>query len=181
MKNAIILHGWDSSPNLFWFPWLKENLEKRGYKVWAPQLPNPQKADLKDWVPFVLQNGKFDEETVIFSHSAGGPLAIAVIEKLETPIKQAVLVAGWIEPLNKNEPEVILQKQYDWEKIKNNCKDFNFIHSDNDPWGCNDKMGYKMWEKIGGKLLLLRGEGHFGSTSFNQPYKEFPFLLKLID
>ncbi len=180
MKNAIILHGWDSSPDFFWFPWLKQDLEKRGYKVWAPQLPHPKEADLKYWVPFVLENGHFDEETVIISHSAGGPLAIAIIEKLQTSIKKAVLVAGWIEPLKKGEPEVILQDSYNFEKIRKNCKEFIFIHSDNDPWGCNDKMGEIMRNKIGGKLIVLKGEGHFGSSTFNQPYKEFPLLLELI-
>ena len=32
-----------------------------------------------------------------------------------------------------------------------------------------------------GKLIIMKGEGHMGSDKFRQPYKEFPFLLKLID
>jgi hypothetical protein len=39
-----------------------------------------------------------------------------------------------------------------------------------------------MLDKIGkGKLIVMKGEGHMGSDTFKQPYKEFPFLLKLID
>ena len=65
-------------------------------------------------------------------------------------------------------------------KIKSNVKDIIFINSDNDPWGCDDKEGYYMFENIGGTLIVRHGEGHMGSNDFNQPYKEFPLLEKLI-
>ncbi|MEK7577324.1 MAG: hypothetical protein AAB492_01730 [Patescibacteria group bacterium] len=30
-------------------------------------------------------------------------------------------------------------------------------------------------------MIIRHGEGHMGSDSFKQPYKEFPFLVKLIE
>jgi hypothetical protein len=36
-----------------------------------------------------------------------------------------------------------------------------------------------MFEHLGG-TLIINNEGHMGSDSFHQPYKAFPFLLKLI-
>jgi hypothetical protein len=45
--------------------------------------------------------------------------------------------------------------------------------------GCDDKQGKIMREKLGGELIVLH-EGHMGSTTYNQPYKEFPLLLDLI-
>ena len=75
----------------------------------------------------------------------------------------------------------ILQKKYDWEKIKAHCQEFIFINSDNDPWGADDKQGKEMWEKLGGRLVLWQGEGHMGSMKYNQPYLEFPFLVSLVD
>lgn len=102
------------------------------------------------------------------------------LENLDAQINSVILVAGFSEPLDED-PEPILQRNYDWQKIKKNCKNFYFINSDNDPWGCDDKAGRKMFDKLGGDLIIRHGEGHMGSDSFNQPYKEFPLVLKLIE
>lgn len=71
MKNAIILHGSGDSPESFWIPWLKSELEKHGYEVWAPLLPDADNPDINKWLPFVMENGKFNNDTIIIGHSAG--------------------------------------------------------------------------------------------------------------
>ena len=57
MKNAIILHGTGGTPDSFWFPWLKQELEKREYKVWVPQLPNTEDPTLEKSLPVVMRGG----------------------------------------------------------------------------------------------------------------------------
>jgi hypothetical protein len=37
-----------------------------------------------------------------------------------------------------------------------------------------------MFDKLGGTLIIKSGEGHMGSDSFNQPYKEFPLIITLV-
>lgn len=180
MKNAMIFHGTSGNPDKFWIPWLKDMLEKDGYEVWVPQLPEPDTPDLKIQLPFVLKNGKFNSETVIIGHSAGNPLIISVLEKIDIRIKGAVLVAGFIKNLTKVNKDAILQDKYDFEKIKNNVENLFFINSDNDPWGCDDKAGREMFDKLGGTLVIRHGDGHMGSDRFNQPYKTFPLLHKII-
>lgn len=46
-KQALILQGWYQKPNSNWYPWLKKELEKRGYKVFLPDLPTMH-TDLPD-------------------------------------------------------------------------------------------------------------------------------------
>jgi len=179
MRNAVILHGTSDSPDSYWIPWLKAELQKKGYKVWAPQLPDANRPNLGTQLPFVLEGGHFGEETVLVGHSAGCPLILSVLEKLDVKVKEAVLVAGYSAPLPHGAS--ILQPSYDWEGIKSRCGDFVFINSDDDPWGCDDKQGRIMFDHLGGTQVILHGEGHMGSSRFNQPYKEFPLLLKLID
>jgi len=180
LKNAAIFHGTGGNKDSFWHPWLKNELEGRGYKVWLPSLPNPDIADLKEWLPFVLDNGEYNKETVLVGHSSGAPLILSILENIETPIKQVILVGGYCEQLSAHK-SLTLQEKYDWNKIRRNCKEFIFINSDDDPWGCNDTHGRKMFDKLGGAQIILHRQGHMGSEKFNQPYKKFPLLLKLID
>lgn len=177
MTNVILLHGRNCTTELFWYSYIKKNcMEKKNYEVWAPELPNNSEAKLEEWLPFILKNGKFNEETIIIGHSAGATVILSVLENLNIKIKQAILVAGFVELKGSN----ITKKDYEWAKIKNNVKEIIFINSNNDPYGCTDVQGKKMFDNLGGKLIILDGEGHMGSISYDQPYKEFPFLLNLI-
>ncbi len=183
MRNAIIFHGSSETPSSFWYPSIGKFLENQGYEVWVPQLPEPNHGipELKVQLPFILENGKFNEETTIVGHSAGCPLTLSVLENINTKIHRAVLVAGYARPLRGlPESEPILQKEYNWEKIKQNVRDIYFINSDNDPWKCNDKEGYYIFQHLGGTLIIRHGEGHMGSHKFNQPYSKFPLLEKLL-
>lgn len=180
MKKAIILHGTGDNENSYWLPWLKLELEAEGYSVFLPSMPEPDKADLTIWTPFLQENAVFDEETVIITHSAGGPLALNILNKIDTPIKKLVMVAGFVNPIpGLAEDDPVYPKNIDWKKVKNNCKEFYFINSDNDPWGCDHNQGEFMRQKLGGTLIVKTGEGHFGSNSFNQPYKKFPLIKHL--
>ena len=68
MKNAIILQGAGETQESFWLPYVKDNLEKLGYDVWLPQLPDNDNPNINKTLPFVLKNGKFTEDTVIIAH-----------------------------------------------------------------------------------------------------------------
>ncbi len=180
MKNAIILHGTGTQNTSFWFPWLKEALEAHDYSVWLPQLPNDARPNLKEWLPFVLQNGTFTPETILVGHSAGSQLILSILENLPIQIKQAVLVSGYAQGLRlhaaTDEPAPL-----DWNKMKNKTKQLTFINSDNDPWECDATQGRIMLGHLGGVLIIPKGEGHMGSDTYKQPYKEFPLLLKQLD
>lgn len=179
MKNAIILHGTGDKNTDFWFPYLKKNLEEKGYEVWLPQLPNAENPNIQDWLTFVLENGKFTDETVLIGHSAGSQLILSILEKITVQISQAILVSGYAESLRVR-AGVEERAYFDWEKMKRNVQDIIFINSDNDPWECDDTQGRIMLDKLGGTQIIRKGEGHMGSTTYNQPYKEFPLLVKLI-
>lgn len=177
MKNVVILHGTSETKDSFWFPWLTAELEKKGYTVSLPALPDADTPNIKKWLPVALQE-TYTEETVLIGHSAGCPLMLSVLENIPVKIAQAIFVAAYFEPVNPIKD--ILQSSYEWEKITLHMKDSIIINSDNDPWQCDDKQALKLFGHIGGNLILRHGEGHMGSDMYHQPYKEFPFLLKLI-
>ncbi len=179
-KNAIILHGTGDRNDLFWFPFIKNILEEKKYEVWLPQLPNADIPTLKDWLPFIL-NGNFNNNTILIGHSAGAQLILSILENIDGQIKQAVLVSGYSKLLRTTVDEPKNETEPNWEKIKGKAKQFVFINSDNDPWGCTDKEGRIMMDRLGGILVIPKGEGHMGSTTHQQPYKEHPLVAKLLD
>lgn len=182
MKNAIIFHGTGCTPNSYWFPRTKTFLEGLGYEVWVPQLPDADKPMLDKWLPVAL-SGKYNEETIIMGHSAGGPLVLSVLENINVTIHKAILVAGFARQLrcDKDNPQPILQPEYNWDKIKKAAKDIIYINSQDDPWTIDHEEGLYMWQKSGGTLICREGEGHMGSDSFHQPYTSFPLLEKLLE
>src|SRR5258707_431567 len=97
MKNVVILHGTGETKESFWFPWLTKQLEKKGYHVSIPQLPNTDHPDLANWLPVALQE-TYTPETVLIGHSAGGPLQLSVLENINVKIKQAIVVSGYARP-----------------------------------------------------------------------------------
>ena len=63
-KRVFIIHGWDGHPNEGWFPWLKQGLEARGFEVFVPQLPEPEKPRIYNWIPKIQEVvGMPDEQT----------------------------------------------------------------------------------------------------------------------
>jgi len=105
---------------------------------------------------------------------------VSLLERTDVEIHKAVLVAGFIEDIGHGVAPLI-QDEYGWDKIKNNCKNFVYINSDNDPYDCNDKQGRIFLDNLGGTQVIVSGEGHFGTSEFNQPYPKFPLLTKLIE
>lgn len=54
----------------------------------------------------------------------------------------------------------MVRNSYDWDIIKNNCSNFIVLNSDNDPWGCDDKVGMELSEHLDGKFILMKDQGH---------------------
>jgi predicted alpha/beta hydrolase family esterase len=180
MKNAIILHGTGTRNDQFWYPYLKEQLEGMGYEVWLPQLPNDEHPNLTEWLPFILSNGTFTEETVLIGHSAGSQVILSVLEHIPVTVKQAILVSGYAKLLRQEADGEKNVKEPDWDAIRPKAEEFIFINSDNDPWGCDDAQGKTMADHLGGRLIV-RHDGHMGSDTYHQPYGEFPLLVELIN
>ncbi len=180
MKNAMIFHGTADTPNGFWFPWLKKELESADFNVWAPQLPDSDDPQVDKWLPFIIENGNFTEDTVLIGHSAGAAIILSVLEEIKVEVRQSILVSGYSYSTGKDDINGIIKKVYDWKKISESTQQIIYINSDNDPWKCNDLQGRRMLDATGGIQIIIKGEGHMGSRYYNQPYKEFPLLKKLI-
>jgi predicted alpha/beta hydrolase family esterase len=186
MKTAWLLHGTGgSSTDYFWFADTKKHLESKGYKVWWPLLPNTEKPELVESRNFIEDddtNFVWTEETIIIAHSSACPLMLHLLQYFKKPVGQVILVSGFYQSIdNEGFSERMLQKEeYDWETIKQSVKEIILINSDNDPWGCDDKQAKPIAQKLEAPLIIATGQGHMGSGTYNQPYKEFTLIKRLL-
>jgi predicted alpha/beta hydrolase family esterase len=141
MKRVIMVHGWYGHPTDGWWPWLKAELEKLGFTVTAPQLPNEKSPQINEWVSALADTIKqLDDDTYLVGHSLGCITILRYLESIKAEQIQAggsVLVAGFTKDLDfvgyNGALNNFFQKTIDWQTIKAHCKDFTVISSDNDP------------------------------------------------
>ena len=173
-KRVIIVHGWDGYPEEGWFPWLKKELEAKGFEVIVPQLPDPETPRIQKWVPALAKVvGTPDARTYFVGHSMGCQAIARYLEKLPTGVAVGgiVSVAGFFKRITaEDDPDVQetdrlwLGAPIDLMKVKSHFKKGIAIFSDNDPYVPLDNHD-DFKTKLGCDIVIEHGKGHFsGST-----------------
>ena len=165
-RRAVIFHGTGGSPAYCWYGWLGDQLTARGYQVQVPHHPGINTEPIDTFLPKVLAAHTFDENTVLVGHSGGAALLLALLEQLEVTVPQAILVAGYSTPPSADEAEPVLQAEYDWDRIRSHVRDIYFLNSVRDPYGCDDRQGRKLFDRLGG-TQIIRPEGHFETATLD--------------
>lgn len=167
MRRAFLIHGWEGYPEEGWRPWLRDKLIQEGFQVIVPAMPDTAEPALGKWLPFLQNLAKEpDLETFFVGHSLG---CITILRYLETlkegeKVGGAVLVAGFGHDLEypgyKKELSSFFKEDINWEKIKNHCKKFVSIASDNDPFVplSHNKL---FVEKLGAESIVENNKSHF--------------------
>jgi hypothetical protein len=162
-KKLIVIHGWEGNPTGGWFPWLKTEMERNGWEVLVPAMPNTNNPELFEWLPFLKQTAdKVDENTFMVGHSLGCITILRFLESLpaKEQIGGAILVAGFDNPLKSKELKNFFQEPIRWQEIKTKCKKFVAIHSMDDPLvPVENALRFK--EQLGAKTITLGGFRHF--------------------
>ena len=169
--NFVLLHGWHGSPEKYFFGKLKSELQRRGYKVQAPELPHPGDPVVATQVETALRQCTFDQNTVILGHSLGGVVAMKLIEQLQVPIRELVLVGSYIDNRFKDESEFepeTFDWKFDFDAIKRNARQVTILHDTNDPL-VYDNQPEKIQSKIGGTIFRFAAQkGHMRAD--NEPF-----------
>lgn len=136
ITNVTILHGYGVTPEKMWFPWIHRELERRGYAVNVPHLPDSLRPDYRKWraAASVLARN-WDEGTLVIGHSVGGAFALRLIEReAKSRIAGLVMVASPITAIVNVKPYVrFFAQPIDWERIRKAAKQVAVIHAKNDP------------------------------------------------
>lgn len=178
--NFIIIHGVYADPEANWFPWLKTELEKRGFGVIVPKFPTPLDQSLESWNRvFLNYEDKISEETVLIGHSLGAAFILNYLEKTGKKVKAVILVAGFHKLLGSKYDEInktFIGKDFDWGKIKSSCNNFFVFASDNDEY-IPVEVGEELAKNLSAEFNIVRGGGHLNKKD---GYDTFPLLLETI-
>lgn len=177
MSNIFIFHGTEGYPEENWFPWLKQELEKKGHTIFVPQFPSPPivPAKIDEWFDVLKDyEQNINEDTILIGHSLGGIFTLRVLEKLTHPVKAAFFVGtpiGVRPILNYDRDSAFSGFFFDWGKIKKKAKNFVVFQSDNDPY-VGLKNGVELAKHLSVELSFVENAGHFnkkaGYLKFNE-------------
>lgn len=182
MKRALIVHCWGGSSNYAWYPWAKSELEKLGYKVSVPDMPDPDPPKLATWLPY-LQNaiGTPDEELVLIGHSIGTVTILRYLESLpdDQIVGKVILVAGFTDQLGFSELENFFETGLDFAAIKPKTRNgFVAIQSDNDPY-VSAQYGERLKAELGAQLVIKHNASHMsGAVDGEESCTQLPEVLK---
>lgn len=174
-KRVFIVHGWGGYPEENWFPWLKKELETKGFEVLVPQLPDPENPKIYNWVPKLAETvGKADEQTYFVGHSMGCQTIARYLESLPDRVRVggAVFVAGFFKRLTGLEDDTDVQETdkhwlntpLDMQKVKSHLIKSVAIFSDNDPYVPLDNQD-DFRNKLGSKIIIEHQMGHFNAAA----------------
>ena len=182
MKNTLILHGTNNNSQGNWFPWLKKELEKLDYLVWAPDLPESDTPNTKQYNKFLLKENdwQFNQDSLLVGHSSGAMTILGLLQALpkNTTVGTCILVGSFKDPLETDFLKGLFEVPFDFKLIRSKAKKFIFIHSNNDPYCPLDHAQF-LAKQLGGELKIFKGQGHFNLEK-GQEYNKFPQLLKII-
>ena len=168
MKRVYIIHGWDGHPDEGWFPWLKKGLEKRGFHVEIPAMPESAEPKIEAWVSYLSDTvGSVDENTFFVGHSIGCQTILRYFEKLprSSVVGGAFFVAGWFTLNLKTDEEIKIARPWlsipiDFEKIKKHTARFFCVFSDDDEDVPISNL--ELFQKnLGAKCIIEHNKGHF--------------------
>lgn len=185
MKRVFIIHGWDGYPEENWFPWLKRELEAKGFKVFVSQLPAPDLPEIKSWVSKLSETvGTPNAETYFVGHSIGCQTIVRYLESLpdEIQIEGAIFVAGFFKRLtNLEDDEDVrrvakqwLETPVDFLKVKNHISKSVALFSDDDPYVPLDNQD-DFKDKLKSKIIIQHNKGHFNTKA---GVTELPVVLE---
>jgi len=167
-KRVFIIHGFQGRPEGGWKPWVKHELEERGFDVFVPSMPDPDHPNKDDWVAKIRETiGEPLGTDVIIGHSLGTIATLRYLESMKPgqTVGKVILVAGFYEDLGDDEMKdmmTFVDTPVDWDAVHAHCPRFEVIHSDDDS-SVPTRFAQRLANQLKVPIDMHQGYGHFSS------------------
>lgn len=176
MKIMLVPGNGNADMSEIWYPWIVKEFKKLDFEVIAKNMPDADLARKEFWLPFIEQQLKEDEKSILIGHSSG---AVAAMRYAEThKLEGIVLVSVCYTDLG-DEKEAMsryFNEPWQWDLIKKNVKWIVQFHSLNDPFIPIEEARF-VHEKLDTEYYEYSDQGHFSSDVGKN---EFPELLEAL-
>lgn len=192
MRRAFIVHGYQGYPGEAWQPWLKAELEKRGYRAEVPAMPHPDRPAIAEWIGFLSRLiGEPDRDTVLVGHSLGVQAVLRYLEiqaRAGKSVGRTVLIAGMYpsgmtpeaaDERTGGDPVLRpwLVSGVDPRLVGRAAGTCTVILSDNDPIIPLEKARASFEARLKATILVEHGKGHFNEDDH---LTELPSALEAV-
>jgi len=140
--------------------------------VFMENMPDPELAREKYWLPFMRESLACDDRSIIIGHSSGAIAAMRFAEKYK--VAGLVLVSTYVSDLgiDSERQSGYFDRPWDWDSIKSNSGFIVQFGSTDDPFLPWEEQ-QAVTDNLGAELHRFEDQGHFQSQTF-------PDLVKVV-
>ena len=159
-----------------WFLSVQRDLESRGLEVIAATFPDPELARESFWVPFLIDELKADEQTILVGHSSGAIAALRLAE--QHTIFGSVLVGAYYTDLGMESEQQsgYFSRPWDWKRIRENQQWIALFASEDDPWIPIEEPR-AMHAQLNCEYHEFKNQGHFGGDYVKLDFPELTLAI----
>lgn len=160
-QKVILVHGYKTTPNGAWFPWLMGEVKKLAIFAVALDMPTPETPMQAEWVEEIARTVDRHKagDVYLVGHSLG---VAAILDYLQSPralhVRGAVLVSGRVHP-SANLRTAGFYQNFDFDKIRSKSNGFVVIHATDDDMVPYDD-GVTLAHALGVELMTLPSGRH---------------------
>ena len=186
-KNYVIIHCLGRSSDFYWYPWLKKQIEQRGYDCFVPDMPGTM-PELKEmsyqtWANVLNQvKDRINEKTTVIGHSIGSVFLAHFLIENKIKVNKFIGVVSFNKPNTDNEHK-------DWDKINegffvNNLEDLKQYAKERICfYSPTDIYDFKILDDfantVDAEKVIIEKAGHFTAVSgYGEKFEE---ILKYIE
>lgn len=96
MKNYFVIHALGRTENDYWYNFIKQNVENKGFKCFVPTLPPIEEMSYESWAKSFDKYKIFiNEESVFVGHSTGSIFIVKYLMENNIKINKYISVVGF--------------------------------------------------------------------------------------
>lgn len=160
-------NGCDDVEDCNWYAWVRDELVRRlGCSVGLQSMPDPFDAKEEEWIPFILNELKCNDKTIVIGHSSGAEAAMRLAEKHR--VGGVVLVSPCYTDMGLESERIsgYYSRPWLWDDIKKNAGFIVQFSSPSDPLVPYEAEQMYVHRHLQSELKVLQRRGHFCDDKF---------------